>query len=595
MRPVQLSLLLLVLLAPARADAATLSLTYLRTNPAVPGDKYYPPVPPTDVYSVRLEDHDGQANRIVLGGAALLRVRDDGAPIEPGPGCSVDLDGWAGCTAPQRPGHGITYELGVAAGSGDDTVAAVADPKDVYPPRVTIDLGAGDDSAGIQGAVGSVDGGPGNDAVRATGAQAAIVWDGGPGADRASGGAATVTYATRSAGVRVTPDGVPDDGEPDEGDDIGADVRKIIGGAGADELHSSGLDVDGGAGDDLLVGADMDRTPPRYGAGPEHLVGGAGDDVLLGRGGSDRLEGGDGDDTLDGGDGNDGLTPGKGADRVSGGAGDDVAGMGGDGVPDVFDGGDGHDTLGGDDLGNMLPLTVTLDGRADDGVVGEGDNVRSGWEDVSISSGRIVGDDGPNNLSVGLLGVIDGRGGDDVLKGGESVVGGSGRDRLDDAGAGGVIGRHGGRVDVRDGEADDVRCSAALVRLRRDPQDRIVNCHGWAVAGATRPLALRSSAVLPLPVRCQSRWPCRGRLRVWANGVTLARAPFAVPARGARTLRLAIGRKLRVLRHVCGSVRVILVTTWGRDTPVRIVQSYDVGTPSSLPASCPTSTHRRDP
>ena len=78
--------------------------------------------------------------------------------------------------------------------------------------------------------------------------------------------------------------------------------------------------VDGGAGNDLLMGDE-------------------GDDLIDGGAGDDTLFGGNDDDTLIGGDGDDQLTGGEGKDKISGGAGKDTIFGGTDG--DTVDGGAG--------------------------------------------------------------------------------------------------------------------------------------------------------------------------------------------------------------------------------------------------------------
>lgn len=90
----------------------------------------------------------------------------------------------------------------------------------------------------------------------------------------------------------------------------------VRGGAGNDQLRvaaSSSGDLDGGDGNDLLVGAARGDT----------LLGGPGDDRLYGNTGADRLYGGIGNDLLDGAAGNDLLNPGQGLDTVAGGSGGD--------------------------------------------------------------------------------------------------------------------------------------------------------------------------------------------------------------------------------------------------------------------------------
>ena len=87
-------------------------------------------------------------------------------------------------------------------------------------------------------------------------------------------------------------------------------------GAGADSFSAVGnlaplvsLDVDGGDGDDTLLG----------GNGADVLAGGAGNDFLDGNQGADTLSGGDGNDTFqwDPGDTSDVVTGGVGADRLT--------------------------------------------------------------------------------------------------------------------------------------------------------------------------------------------------------------------------------------------------------------------------------------
>jgi Ca2+-binding RTX toxin-like protein len=91
------------------------------------------------------------------------------------------------------------------------------------------------------------------------------------------------------------------------------DVELIVvnGGLGDDVIDVSAAGrpaaLDGGKGDDVLVGSEFDDV----------LIGGDGDDALYGLGGSDVLSGGKGKDFLDGGE---------------------------DGSPDTYDGGQGRDT-----------------------------------------------------------------------------------------------------------------------------------------------------------------------------------------------------------------------------------------------------------
>ncbi len=91
-------------------------------------------------------------------------------------------------------------------------------------------------------------------------------------------------------------------------------------------ITDAGLLVDGGAGNDQIVGS----------AGDDILIGGTGDDQLQGRGGDDVLNGGAGNDTVQGDAGSDLITLGSGNDTATW--------FPGDGS-DIIDGGSGSDTL----------------------------------------------------------------------------------------------------------------------------------------------------------------------------------------------------------------------------------------------------------
>src|SRR5918997_728496 len=92
----------------------------------------------------------------------------------------------------------------------------------------------------------------------------------------------------------------------------------------------------------------------------------------------------------DGGEGRDQVDGGDGTDRVLGGGGDDELNPGdfATTAADVVDGGPGRDTINGawtqKDRGDNDPITVTLNGAADDGHASEGDNV-IGVEHVKVT------------------------------------------------------------------------------------------------------------------------------------------------------------------------------------------------------------------
>lgn len=169
---------------------------------------------------------------------------------------------------------------------------------------------------------------------------------------------------------------------------------------------------------------------------PATISGGTGDDWLVGGRGSDSLSGGDGNDGL--------ATGGAGTDSLSGGAGDDY--LWGGGGTETLDGGDDNDTLlpgkggastlqggaGTDTLSYQFrsqPLTVSLDGVANDGESGENDNVGDGVansiENILSGFGNdTLSGNGANNKIDGGSGTdtIEGHGGADTLLGGGDTV-----------------------------------------------------------------------------------------------------------------------------------------------------------------------------
>lgn len=201
------------------------------------------------------------------------------------------------------------------------------------------------------------------------------------------------------------------------------------------------LTVDGGAGDDDIKGA----------SGNDVLRGGPGDDVLRGYAGNDVLEGGDGNDQLSGHTGDDRLDGGAGddnleADQVSFTSSDATAGA------DTLIGGPGKDETSY--FMRSGPLRITLDGVADDGSPGEGDNIHpdvesvgGGWGDDTIigsDNGHTLWGDLGNDTIIGGAGndklfgddgadTVSGGAGDDEIKGGchdDVITGGPGRDTL---------------------------------------------------------------------------------------------------------------------------------------------------------------------
>jgi Ca2+-binding RTX toxin-like protein len=247
------------------------------------------------------------------------------------------------------------------------------------------------------------------------------------------------------------------------------------------------LVADGGAGDDELEGPSSQAAVT--------LLGGDGDDKLRGGFGADTLEGGAGADELDGQAGD---------DTLHGGAGDDkLAGYDG---ADLIDGGAGTDRITDDWLPtDRVPVSVTLDDRANDGRPGERDDVRSvevidihrpavlvaGRSPVRFilsetqeNPSKLIGSPGDDYLkSFHYADVIDGKGGNDTIEAGygdDVITGGPGRDTINaDAGAGACtflvcrVGAGNDRVNVRDGERDSVICGPGRDTVIADKKDVI--------------------------------------------------------------------------------------------------------------------------
>jgi Ca2+-binding RTX toxin-like protein len=200
--------------------------------------------------------------------------------------------------------------------------------------------------------------------------------------------------------------------------------------AGAYELAICGVapvNVWGNAAANVLT-----RPPP-----PVNALGFAGDDTLVGGPGNDSLCGGEGADTLSGG---------SGADLLHGGPGVDIA-----------------------TYGNVTtPLVISLDGVANDGAAGEGDNVITESVVGGAGNDRITGDavrngllGGPGNDVIAGLGSPDtliGEAGDDTLNGGEgddSLHGYAGNDSLNGEAGNDTLRGDGGNDSLRGGAGND--------------------------------------------------------------------------------------------------------------------------------------------
>jgi hypothetical protein len=319
-----------------------------------------------------------------------------------------------------------------------------------------------------------VDGGAGDDDIRVTGGIFTLL--GGAGADRldATGAmSASVDYGDHVAGVTVRLNGLADDGAAGEGDNVLGPVTGIGGGSGNDRLEAgpAGSSLAGAAGDDVLVG-----SPER-----DHLTGGDGDDQLFAGEGSDSLVGDAGADTLSGGDG---------LDEVS------------------------YYAIG--------PLRLSIGDGPNDGVAGEGDDIRDDIEGLNGGPGDdlLVGDGDPNRL-IGYAGqdVLRGGGGDDELLGwgdGDELDGGAGADRVSTRARRQRSGLD--RALLVDGAADTLQCGGAAPFIAADPIDRLEECAPAVVVHRRGKIARHSVVVLFVRCPVETEVPCRGRLWVHLQG-----------------------------------------------------------------------------
>lgn len=405
----------------------------------------------------------GEANRIdidVAPGGNLIIMDDAGTVRALGAGCTdPDEEGTATCAraglTEVRIDAGdlddtvsvgeISLPVHVLGGDGNDTLTTGSgdDTLDGGPGNDTLDAGAGDDTLIGGDGDDTLLGGSGND--RIDGSAGVDQIDGDLGDDRITGGAGGDQIDAGAGNDHVDGGAGDDQISGGDGDDIlyGGDGNdRISGDDGQDELHggSGDDDLDGGTGYDRIFGDDGDDLLQATdggdlldgGAGTDQLegddqanvlIGGPGNDTIAGYGGDDVLQGGDGNDLLDGGDGQDDLQGGDGDDRLDGGPG-----------PDRISGGPGRDTVSYDE--SPQAVAASLNGVADDGQLGEGDNV---LDDIEV----VIGSAASDTLTAGPHPVkLHGGPGDDTLIGSpqtDLLSGGDGNDTLDGAGGPDVL------------------------------------------------------------------------------------------------------------------------------------------------------------
>jgi Ca2+-binding RTX toxin-like protein len=171
----------------------------------------------------------------------------------------------------------------------------------------------------------------------------------------------------------------------------GLGVVALGGDAGDDVLTGSPLwdQIYTGTGNDVVhAGGGDDEIWSAFGWGEEGqgtavIDAGDGDDVVTARGASVEVDGGAGNDTISGTDGNDVIVGGLGDDTLDGAGGNDTFDEGdAPSGADAIGGGAGTDVV--DYTARAWPVAATLDGVADDGAPGEGDNLAADVESAEL-------------------------------------------------------------------------------------------------------------------------------------------------------------------------------------------------------------------
>ena len=355
----------------------------------------------------------------------------------------------------------------------------------------------------------------------------------------------------------------------------------INSGAGPDVLTagSQAFTFNAGGGNDSLYGSPGNDSF-RGGDGDDRLFGSAGADQLLGEGGADQVNGGDGNDLVDGGAGDDGL------ERCSNCIGsNNDPGVG----ADAYFGGPGGDKLWLD--GHAAGMTISIDGQANDGSPGEGDNIASDIEAIggTVHNDVFAGSAGPDNF--------EGNGGDDDMHGAggnDDLYGGSGDDRVfGDAGADKVQGASGAdSVDggpgtdqlygdiascslfctfdsdtllARDGERDTVDCGAGADTAQVDQLDVVAFCAVVDRQGGGLAKASFAGSKKIVKVSRRGRFSYRFRAGAGLKGKAVfknvAKKSFTVPAGGRVTLKMALTRKKLALLRRNGKIKTRLTVT----------------------------------
>ena len=326
--------------------------------------------------------------------------------------------------------------------------------------------------------------------------------------------------------------------------------------------------------------------------GNDSAVGGERREEIHGGPGNDDLRGDPGDDLLDGGPGDDVLEKGSPTTR----AGNDLL-IGGDGTDETW--------YTSDFYSGTEPVTVKLDGAANDGMAGESDNVQTEGVRGSEKPDLIVGDGGANHLDGGdgadeIRGgggndFVDGNvgedrvygeSGDDKVYGGDSandlVDGGAGRDEIVADGVCFYTGCNTGGNDTiaaRDGEPDTIDCGGGYDSGDADPLDHLTGgvCEALAIGdkptccsppgfGLRAPARVRYRRLLrhglSLTVRCDAA--CTIDAALLAGRRAVGRGNGAMAQAGRARVRVRISRTARRrVRHTQHLTLRVTITQGG--------------------------------
>jgi hypothetical protein len=333
------------------------------------------------------------------------------------------------------------------------------------------------------------------------------------------------------------------------------------------------------------------------GAGNDNPVNGeGGNDRLNGGIGSDNLIGGPGDDTLDGGPGNDWL------EGIAYTSESDSAGR------DTYIGGGDSDQLTLD--GRSEDLALSLDGVANDGAAGEGDNIGAdvltvvggyGADTFSGNSAANAFEGGEGNDTMAGAGGDDnlvGGAGNDRLAGGDGqdVLGGESGDDVLDGGAGvdrfwgdsigacipGYCSSGQDQIHARDGAQETLNCGPGTDSAQVDAIDYVVadagtdQCEavdraagapgagapgtpGSGTAGGGRP-----GILITYRTPGAGRLSARGTVRNGSRLIVVGRAARRVRQAGRVKLMLPVSDTAIRLLNARGSLRVLVRTSFHR-------------------------------